>query len=379
MGRIDDSVTEDALELALASIFIYKPNVALAVREEFTSLREFFGLSGRELLSIKGITQSQVDKIKSAEYAKRFQDEVEWCKRFGIEIVRYKDFPQKLKDIPDPPFLLFCKGNRELLYAEHGISVVGTRLATNYGRAACDSIAQAMSGTGLDIAICSGLAYGIDAAAHTAAISCGLKTVAVLPNGLDMIYPAGHRELAGEIIRRGGLIVTEFLRETKPVRVNFIKRNRIIAAISSATVVVESRVKGGAMLTAEFALGYGRELFAVPGRMDDANSYGCNYLISKNVAIILNTPQKIVSELGWDANKMGQASEVEWQNSLFSDDSELKLKILSLLNRRSATLIDYICNVAGAPIDVVTAALVELQMEGLIDYKDDGYLLAEKT
>ena len=256
MDRIDDSVTENMLELALASAFIYKPKVALAVKEEFASLKEFFDLSGRELLSIKGVTQSHVDKIKSAEYVRRFYDEVEWCKRFGIEVVRYEDFPQRLKDIPDPPFLLFCKGNRELLYAEHSISVVGTRLA-----------------------------YGIDAAAHTAAISCGLKTVAVLPNGLDMIYPASHRELAGEILRKGGLIVTEFLRETKPVRVNFIKRNRIIAAISSATVVVESRVKGGAMLTAEFALGYGRELFAVPGRMDDANSYGCNRMCSRINAI----------------------------------------------------------------------------------------------
>ena len=378
MERIDDSVTENMLELALASAFIYKPKVALAVKEEFASLKEFFDLSGRELLSIKGVTQSHVDKIKSAEYVRRFYDEVEWCRRFGIEVVRYEDFPQKLKDIPDPPFLLFCKGNRELLYAEHSISVVGTRLATNYGRGACDSIAQSMSGTGLDVVICSGLAYGIDAAAHTAAISCGLKTVAVLPNGLDMIYPASHRELAGEILRKGGLIVTEFLRETKPVRVNFIKRNRIIAAISSATVVVESRVKGGAMLTAEFALGYGRELFAVPGRMDDANSYGCNYLISKNVAIILNTPQKMVDELGWDAKKAKQISEVEGQVPLFTEDSALKLKILSLLNRHSATLIDYICNAAGAPIDIITAALVELQMEGMIYYKDDGYLLAEK-
>ena len=376
MDRIDGSVTENALELALASIFMYKPKVALAIRGEFGSLKEFFDLSGRELLSLKGITQEQVDRIKSAEYIGRFYNEAEWCREFGIEIVRYEDFPQRLKNIPDPPFLLFCKGNRELLYAEHGISVVGTRLATNYGRAACDSIAQELGNAGLDIVVFSGLAYGIDGAAHTAAMLNGLKTVAVLPIGLDMIYPAGHRELAGAIIKKGGLVITEFLRGTKPVRANFIKRNRIIAAISSATVVVESRVKGGAMLTAEFALGYGRELFAVPGRMDDANSYGCNYLISKSAAIILNTPQKIVSELGWGVKSTRQTSEVEGQLSLFTEDSDLKLKILSLLNRRSATLIDYICTAAGAPIDVISTALVELQMEGMIVYKDDGYLLA---
>lgn len=376
MGGIDDRDNETAMELALASIFIYKPKVAIAVRGEFPSLRDFFNLSGRELQSIKGVTQEQADMIKSAEYVGRFYGEAEWCRRYGIEIVRHKDLPPRLRDIPDPPFMLFCKGNKELLSAEYGISVVGTRLATGYGRSVCDSIARAMSDTGLGVVVYSGLAYGIDAAAHTAAMSNALETVAVLPNGLDMIYPAAHKGLAGEIVRKGGLLVTEFASGMKPVRVNFIKRNRLIAAATSATVVVESRVKGGAMLTAEFAFGYGRELFAVPGRIDDVNSYGCNYLISKNAAIILNTPQKIISELGWGVAALKQSSEVEGQPPLFSEDSELKLKILSLLNRHSATLIDYICTAADAPIDVVSMALVELQMEGMIDYRGDGYLLA---
>lgn len=377
MNGVDDRDSETAMELALASIFIYRPKVAIAVRAEFSSLRDFFNLSGRELQLIKGITQEQIGMIKSTEFVGRFNNEVEWCRRYGIEIVRYRDLPSRIKDIQDPPFLLFCKGNKELLYAEYGISVVGTRLATGYGKVVCDSIARVMSDSGLDVVVYSGLAYGIDAAAHTAAMSNALKTVAVLPNGLDMIYPAAHKGLAGEIVRKGGLLVTEFMRGMKPVRVNFIKRNRLIAAASSATVVVESRVKGGAMLTAEFAFGYGRELFAVPGRIDDVNSYGCNYLISKNAANILNTSQKIISELGWDAAAIRQSSEIEEQPSLFAEDSGLKLKIVSLLNRHSATLIDYICTATGASFDEVSVALVELQMEGLAHYNGDGYLSAE--
>ncbi len=371
VDRDDDT----AMELALASIFAYKPKVALAIREEFSSLADFFNLSGRELLSVKGITQEQVERIKSAGYIETFYDEIEWCRRYGIEIVRYDKLPTRLKEIHDPPFLLFCKGNKELLYAEHSISVVGTRLATDYGRTACNSIMSAMSGTGLNVVIYSGLAYGIDAAAHAMAMSNSLKTVAVLPNGLDKIYPDRHRELAVEIVRKGGLLVTEFLRGTKPLKVNFIKRNRLIASLTPATIVVESRVKGGAMLTAEFAVGYGRELFAVPGRINDVNSYGCNYLISRSAAIILNTPQKIPSELGWNVKNMSPIFEVEGQTSLFAGDSKLKLKILSLLNRRSATLIDYICTAAGASVDDVSAALVGLQIEGAVDLKDDGYIL----
>ena len=211
--------------------------------------------------------------------------------------------------------------------------------------------------------IVSGLAYGIDVASHKAALENGLPTVAVLPNGLDMVYPARHRDVAVQMVRSGGGLLTEFPRGTAPQKMNFVKRNRIIAAISQALVVVESRVKGGSMITAEYASSYNKDIFAVPGRISDPNSFGCNYLISKNIASIYSSALTIPAALGWND---GFGLEPGLQPQLFSFDVENKEKILLTLKFDTITDVEKICAATGLEWGTVSSLLLELELEGRV-------------
>ena len=210
--------------------------------------------------------------------------------------------------------------------------------------------------------IVSGLAYGIDITAHKAAMDKGLETVAVLPNGLDMIYPLRHRGYAADMVKCGG-VLTEFPRGMKPLRHHFIKRNRIIAAMADAVVIVESRVKGGAMTTIEFASLYNRDIFAVPGRVSDPNSYGCNYLISKNIAAIYLCDASIPSALGWNSSDL---SFVRMQPNLFSGNNNNKEKILLTLKVLKKANMDLLSLKTGFEWGVLSMLLLDLELEGKI-------------
>lgn len=340
---------EIVLRCALAREFLYRPQAANKLMEQYGCAQGIF----EEKICEEAFLP---DSLKWAS------QEVEWCSKKGIRLIFYgeMDYPALLAQVPDAPFMLYYKGEADL-NNPRSISMVGTRLASVYGKEACSMVVENVAE--YQPLIVSGLAYGIDIASHKAALENGLPTVAVLPNGLDQVYPARHRDVAVQMLRSGGGLLTEFPRGTPPQKLNFVKRNRIIAAISQALVVVESRVKGGSMITAEYASTYNKDIFAVPGRISDPNSFGCNYLIAKHVASIYSSAFTIPSELGWSS---AYGLEPGLQPQLFSYDVENKEKILLTLKFDKATGIEEICGKTGLEWGLASTLLLELELEGRI-------------
>jgi DNA protecting protein DprA len=280
-----DMEEERILRCALSGVLVYKPKILNELFDKYGEARKIYGLSGEKLMREMNLREELVKQIFSRDIIEWAKSEVDWADEKGIHLLFRGDekYPKLLMECEDAPQMLYYKGVADL--NKRAIGIVGTRLASNYGRECCSRIVDDLCE--YNPLIVSGLAFGIDVCAHKEALEKGLETVAVLPNGLDSIYPQKHRDVAVRMVKNGGLL-TEFPRTMQAQKINFIKRNRIIAGLSQAIVIVESRVKGGAMTTVEFANMYNREVFALPGRITDTNSYGCNYLISKNVANIYN-------------------------------------------------------------------------------------------
>ena len=353
---------EIVLRCAMARAFLYRPQAACALLEKYGSAEQVYECRGEEACTTDGLLEEAFTE-KNLKWA---EDEIEWCSQKGVKLLFYMDagYPPLLQECGDPPFMLYYKGSARL-ENPRSISVVGTRLASSYGKECCSRLMEHIAP--FAPLVVSGLAYGIDIESHKCALEQGIETVAVLPNGIDLIYPSRHRNVAVEMTRHGG-ILTEFPRGTPPQRLNFIKRNRIIAAMSQALVVVESRVKGGSMITAEFAAGYNREIFAVPGRMTDPNSFGCNYLISKNVASIYSSATTVPSALGWDVEP---GAEANLQPQLFSFDVEGKEKILLSLRSGKPMGLEAISAACGMDWGEVSMLLLELELEGKITVGDN--------
>lgn len=354
---------EIVLRCALAKAFLYRSGKCNRLLEVYGSAQGVLDNMGDgELENVRPLLGSAFSR-ENLEWAR---EEVDWCMEKGVDLLFYGDvgYPRLLMEADDAPAMLYYKGTADL-NAAHSISMVGTRLATAYGREMCSRIVTDLQN--YKPLIVSGLAYGIDIASHKAALEAGLETVAVLPNGMDMIYPARHRGIAADIVRQGG-IITEFPRGERPVRLNFIKRNRIIAAISQGLLVVESRVKGGSMITAEYACSYNRDIFAVPGRVTDPNSFGCNYLIAKNVAAIYNSPSAVPSSLGWEEEYIPDSS---FQPQLFSYQVGNKEKILLSLKSDTPMSVEQLCRAVSMDWETVSILLLELELEGKISVRNN--------
>ena len=293
-----------------------------------------------------------------------------WMRSKGVRLIHIlsEDYPQQLRECGNAPFLLYYRGSVPLAGAGRSLSVVGTRMASAYGKEACQAIIAGLAKLCPDVRIVSGLAIGIDSVSHRAALDNSLQTIAVLPCGLDEIYPLQNRSLAVEIVSAGG-IVTEYPRNTKPLRFNFLLRNRIIAALSDALLVAESRIRGGSMITVDYAFSYNRDVFAVPGRMTDANSYGCNYLINKNVAQLCLNASTIVSAMGWTK---GHLSDIARQPDLFSVPESLKEKILLSLSPVKGRSEEELAQSTGGDVAGMSLALLHLELEGAVCKKPPG-------
>ncbi|MDO4735909.1 MAG: DNA-processing protein DprA [Bacteroidia bacterium] len=352
---------DKVIQCAFAKAFLYKSDLAGRLLGELSSAETIYKLPPKEFCELVGGDSDFACSVFSAQNLLWAEKEVEWAESKGVKMLFRgdEDYPQLLSDCEDAPVMLFYKGNANLNNPKT-ISVVGTRLASGYGKECCREIVESISS--YSPLIVSGLAYGIDIAAHRAALEIGVETVAVLPNGLDMIYPLRHRDEAARMVERGG-VLTEFFRGMQPLKCNFVKRNRIIAGISSGVVIVESRVKGGSMITVEFASMYNREVLAVPGRLSDSNSYGCNYLISKNVASIYSCSLSIPSALGWDREKYDY---VQLQPNLFSSDIAIKEKILLTLKVLRRANIDLLSAKTGVEWGILSVVLLELELEGTV-------------
>jgi len=252
------------------------------------------------LRTIPGVGEYLASRVSAKNYLAAAESEIHQMEKRGISSAWYQDddYPWRLKNCADAPLLLFFRGTPRF-NGTKTLSIVGTRNATHYGREMCEAIISKLSTGYPDLVIVSGLAYGIDIMAHRFALKYGLDTWAVLAHGLHTLYPSSHSEVAGRIMKQGALL-SDFPTTVKPERNNFLRRNRIIAGLSEATLVVESGPKGGALITAELAASYSREVLAVPGRVADTYSSGCNQLIQNNIAALIESGSDIEKLLGWE-------------------------------------------------------------------------------
>ncbi len=329
------------------------------------SAEAVFKENAAALLKIPGIGQFTADKIIShrADALARAYDELKFIEKHNIRPIFYTDeaFPFLLKQTEDAPLILYIQGdinfvNRKML------SIVGTRKATNYGKGMVEELVKYFAKTDINPIIVSGLAYGIDIHAHRTALKFGLDTVAVLGHGFDRIYPDTHGETAEQIRKSGGALMTEYLSFSRFDRQNFLQRNRIIAGLSEATLVAESGDKGGSLVTAELANSYNREVFAIPGRVGDANSAGCNSLIKKHKAYMIESAVDIEYILGWNTDLKKQVV----QNQLFIEFSEDEKLIVKAIKEQDKPVIDQICKLAQLPPAKVSALLLELEFKGVV-------------
>jgi DNA processing protein len=321
-----------------------------------------FNESYRNLLKIPGIGTNLARYISDRSYLEVAEKEADFVTKNNIRTFFYldNDYPFRLKQCEDSPVVFFFRGNCNPDAAKI-LGVVGTRSATLRGKELCEKIISGLASAHPDLIIVSGLAYGIDIASHKAAIAGNLSTIGVLAHGFKTIYPSIHRSTADTMLKNGGLI-TDFLSDALPERNNFIKRNRIIAGLSDAILVVESGIRGGALITADIAGSYNRDVFAVPGRPEDQWSAGCNAMIKNNKAALVESAEDIEYQLDWKPEKSKPAV----QGSLFSEMDEMEKLIYGLISKEGESGIDHICRTLDIPVFRLSAQLLQMEFKGFI-------------
>jgi len=329
----------------------------------FGCVEAIFQESYRNLIKIPGIGSATAKYISDKSYLDIADREAEYISMNNIRSFFYldNDYPFRLKQCDDSPVIFFLKGSCDLNPSKI-ISVVGTRNATSRGREICENIITGLAAGNPEIIIVSGLAYGIDISSHKAALANNLPTIGVLAHGLKTIYPALHSTTANEILNNGGGLITDFISNALPERNNFIKRNRIIAGLSDATLVIESGKKGGALITADIANSYNRDVFAVPGRVGDQFSSGCNNLIKSNKAALVECSDDIKYLLNWRPEK----SKTPIQRSLFCNLDETEKLIYELLIKRGDLTIDSICRLLEIPVHKLSSILLQMEFKGFL-------------
>ena len=312
------------------------------------------------LLKIPGIGPVLAKSITNNRLFKRAEEELEFIQKHKIQTLFYLDenYPRRLKNIEDSPILMYYKGNTDLNCSKI-VGIVGTRKNTEYGKEMTEQIVNHYKGT--DTLILSGMAYGIDVAAHKAALINQIPTVGVLAHGLDRIYPSSHRSVAEKMISNGGLLC-DFMSGTIPDRENFPKRNRIVAGLSDALIVVEAAITGGALITAEIANSYNKDVFAVPGRVRDEFSEGCNRLIFANKASLITSGADVDYFMGWEESAVNKNT----QTQLFINLNDEEQKIVSLLKEINESTIDVISIKAGMPMSKTASTLITLELNGVV-------------
>ncbi|MBC7720579.1 MAG: DNA-protecting protein DprA, partial [Pedobacter sp.] len=328
--------------------------------EHFGDASSIFKASKKELSTIEGIGELKAKAIKSFDDFKAAEEEITFCQKHHISTLFLTDidYPQRLLHCYDAPTILFYRGNADL-NATKIISIIGTRSNTDYGKQITEQLVAGLQS--LNVLIVSGLAFGVDAIAHKAAIQNSLSTVGVLAHGLDSIYPSQHKSLAKEMLLNGGLL-TEFTKSTKPDKHNFPRRNRIVAGMSDATIVIETQAKGGSMITAELAYNYNRDLFAVPGKITDQKSSGCLKLIQQNKAVLLTDATQLIEAMGWET----KPSKPKKQRELFIELSADERTIVDILTAKETISIDDIYLQSGLSSSSVAAAMLGLELQGLL-------------
>lgn len=324
---------------------------------------------------IRGLLPDASDKMAEALAAmdgqlSRAYEEMEFVAAKQVRCLCYNDtdYPARLRECDDAPLVLYYRGNADLNLSRI-VSVVGTRRCTEYGKDLCRHFLGELQQLCPDVLVVSGLAYGIDINAHRQALAAGLPTIGVLAHGLDQIYPRMHRDTAVEIVRHGG-VLTEFMSRTPADKVNFVRRNRIVAGMADATVVVESAEKGGALITASLAEGYHRDVFAFPGRVTDAGSIGCNRLIADNKAVLLTGAADFAQAMGWRSATDGERQAV--QLGLFPELDDNEMVVVQCLRSCDAMQINLLAVETDMPVGKLSAVLFGLELKGVVKLLSGG-------
>lgn len=347
-------------QIALTLVPNIGPVQAKILIDHFGDAESVFKASTKKLSSVENIGEVRAASIKAFEDFEKAEEEIAFIEKYKIQPIFLTDqnYPQRLLKCYDPPTLLYYRGNADLNHAKI-ISIIGTRNNTDYGKQVTEKLVADLAEE--NVLILSGLAFGIDAIAHKSALQYNLPTVGVLAHGLDTIYPSHHKSLAKEMLQAGGLL-TEFTKNTKPDKHNFPRRNRIVAGMADATIVVETAVKGGSMITAELALNYNRDVFAFPGKTTDSKSTGCNYLIKQKHAVLLTDAQQLAEMLGWQKKKAKPKS----QKELFIELSTDERTIIDILREREIIHIDELFLKSGLSSSTIAASMLSLELQNVI-------------
>jgi DNA processing protein len=327
----------------------------------YGNAESIFKAKKKELEKLEGIGIIRAKSLKSFSDFTTAEQEISFIEKYKITPLFINDnaYPKRLLNSYDSPALLFYRGNTDL-NASKIIAVVGTRNNSDYGKQQCEKLIEGLRDQ--EVLIVSGLAFGIDTIAHRSALKNGLDTVGVLAHGLDMIYPQQNKTLARHMTAQGGLL-TDFRSMTNPDKQNFPKRNRIVAGICDALVVIESGNKGGSLITAELANNYNKDVFAIPGRTSDNKSEGCNFLIKANKAALICNTEDLLNNMGWiDTGKAVKPA----QRELFIELTAAEKKIVDRLGQNSQVHVDEIYFSTGMSASEVAAVLLSLEMKGVI-------------
>jgi DNA processing protein len=353
---------EDELlyEVALTMIPDLGPVRAKLLVDHFGEASSVFAARKKDLAGVDGIGEFCARKIKNYNGFADAEEELLFIEKHHIQplFITNKNYPQRLLHCYDPPAILYYRGNADL-NCSRIVSIIGTRHHTDYGKQVTETLIAALEMQ--NVLIVSGLAFGIDSIAHKSALQNGLNTVGVLGHGMDSIYPSQNKSLAKDMLAQGGLL-TEFRKNTKPDKHNFPRRNRIVAGMSDATIVVETASKGGSMITAELAYNYNRDLFAVPGKITDVKSSGCLQLIKQNKAMLFTGADQLLETMGWLEKKRTAKK----QRELFVELTEDEKIIVQLLKEKEMLPIDLLYLQSGLSSSNVAVAILNLEIQNII-------------
>lgn len=324
------------------------------------SVGAVFEIHPKEMVSIPSIGPSFIRDFNPSAYLDKAEEEFLFAEKNGITIIPFldKSYPARLHHVESAPIVLFYKGNQDLNHTRT-VAIVGTRTPTEYGKMMCEKIVEGLKP--YNVLLISGLAFGIDVTAHRKCVEWGIPTLGILGHGLDRIYPQEHKSLSSKMINNGG-VLTEFTSGTNPDRENFPMRNRIIAAMSDGVIVVESKRKGGSIITAEYANDYNKDVFALPGPVTEEKSEGCNKLIKQNKAHLLESAADMAYIMRWDDMDSGRAI----QKQLFVELNEKETILVNILKTEKEAPIDRITYKAHLTPSETASILLELEFKGLV-------------
>jgi len=349
-------------QIALTFLKTIGPASARSLLSYFGNAEAVFSAPAGKILKVPGIGEKRISILNFDEALQKAEDELKFIEKHAVEVIFFTDasYPKRLKNCVDAPILLYSKGNADL-NNKRIVSIVGTRNATEYGKDLCRQLVEDLKQ--YDVLVLSGLALGIDVTAHKECLKNNIPTVGVVGHGLDRLYPAANRTTADKMQQNGGLL-SEYPSGTIPDRENFPQRNRIVAGMADATVVIEAGIKGGALITAEIANSYNRDVFAFPGRIDDVYSEGCNFLIRHNKAALLTCAADLAYSMGWERSEESKPIEQFMLPFDLSADEQAIYNVIQ--QHKTPVAIDDLSLKINMPMSQIAMGLLNMEMQGYI-------------